>query len=164
MQEIGEELGYGTLWSTRLPQQATGEVCVGTLGNADLWIWKAKYPVLTRPLGRGIAETSNSNPARQTTFDGGSDQIGCEKGERDRHIDLADAAFFARSDLLDIGDVAAAISSSQRRPRAIDAISLARVSARIGRRSCGVLEAGTMISRRRFIGVFVHGTRRTSRS
>ena len=109
MQEIGEELGWniGTLWSTRLPQTSNWRSVRRYAGNADLWIWKAKYPVLTRPLGRGIAETSNSNPARQTTFDGGSDQIGCEKGERDRHVDLAGAAFFARSDLLDISHLAA---------------------------------------------------------
>jgi hypothetical protein len=60
--------------------------------------------------------------------------------------------------------VLATISSSQRRPRAIDATSVARVSARMGRRSCGATDTGTMISRRRFIGVFFHGTRRTSRS
>jgi len=51
-----------------------------------------------------MAETGNSNPARQPTFDRRLDQIGCEKGERDRHVDLADAAFLARGDLLDIGD------------------------------------------------------------
>jgi hypothetical protein len=108
MQEIGEELDWDivTLWSTRLPQQATEEVCVGMLANADLRIWKAECPVLTRPLGRGIAETSNSNPARQATFDGGFNQIGCEKGERDRHVDLADGAFFAPGDLLDISHLA----------------------------------------------------------
>ena len=60
--------------------------------------------------------------------------------------------------------VPATISSSQRRPRAIDAMSVARVSARMGRRSCGGADTGTMISRRRFIGVFFHGTHRTSRS
>ena len=60
--------------------------------------------------------------------------------------------------------VPATISSSQRRPRAIAATSVARVSARMGRRSCGDTDTGTMISRRRFIGVFFHGMRRTSRS
>ena len=64
--------------------------------------WKAEYLVLTRPLGRAIAETGNSKSARQATFDGHFDQIGCEEGQRDRHIDLADAAFFARGDLFDI--------------------------------------------------------------
>ena len=78
---------------------ARDSVCMCQLG-----IWKAEYPVLAGPLGRGIAETSNSNPARQSPLDGGFDQIGREERERDRHIDLADAAFFARSDLLDIGD------------------------------------------------------------
>ena len=101
MQEIGEELEWDHAVGRRDCHTSHWEACVGTLGNADLRIWKAEYPVLTRPLGRGIAETSNSNPARQTTFDGGFDQIGCEKGERDRHVDLADAAFFARGDLLD---------------------------------------------------------------
>jgi hypothetical protein len=47
---------------------------------------EAKHPVLTRPLGRGIAETGNSDPARQATFHGGFEQIRCEKGERDRHV------------------------------------------------------------------------------
>src|SRR6516164_4631858 len=64
--------------------------------------WKAEYLVLTRPLGRVTAETGNSKSARQATFDGRFDQIGCEEGQRDRHIDLADAAFFARGDLFDI--------------------------------------------------------------
>ena len=51
----------------------------------------------------------------------------------------------------------AMISSSQRRPRAIDATSVARVSARIGRASCGAADRGTMISRRRFAGRFLPG-------
>src|SRR6516225_6565336 len=34
--------------------------------------WKAEYLVLTRPLGRAIAETGNSKSARQATFDGRS--------------------------------------------------------------------------------------------
>ena len=41
-------------------------------------------------------------------------------------------------------------SSSQWRPRAIDAISVARVSERIGRACCGGIPSGERISRRRF--------------
>jgi hypothetical protein len=37
---------------------------------------------------------------RQATFDGDVDQMGCEKSQRDRHVDLADAAFFPGGDLL----------------------------------------------------------------
>jgi FtsP/CotA-like multicopper oxidase with cupredoxin domain len=43
-----------------------------------------------------------SNSARQTTFDNRLDQIGCEEGERDRHVDFADTALLARGDLFDI--------------------------------------------------------------
>ena len=52
--------------------------------------------------GRRIAETGNSNSARQTTFDSRLDQIGCEEGERDRHVDFADTALLARGDLFGI--------------------------------------------------------------
>ena len=45
--------------------------------------------------------------------------------------------------------VPAMISSSQRQPRAIEATSVARVSARMGRRSYADADTGTMISRRR---------------
>ena len=76
-------------------------------GDWRLRIGKAEDPVLTRPLGRGIAEAGNSNPAWQMTFNGGFDQIWCEKGERDRHVDLAHGAFFARCDLLDTSHLAA---------------------------------------------------------
>jgi hypothetical protein len=56
-------------------------------------VWKTEHLVLARPPGRDIAETGNSNPARQATFDGHFDQIGCQKGERDRHVDIADVHF-----------------------------------------------------------------------
>ena len=55
-------------------------------------------------------------------------------------------------------------SLSQRRPRAIDAIKVARVSDRIGRTWCGGSEAGRSISRRRVTGVLRHGTSRVSAS
>jgi hypothetical protein len=61
---------------------------------------------LARPLGRGIAQASNADAVRQSSFDGSLDEIGREEGERDRHIDLANAAFFPCSNLLDTGDTA----------------------------------------------------------
>jgi hypothetical protein len=66
--------------------------------------WKAQHPVLTRPLGWRIVESGNSNPARQATSDSRFDQIGCKEGERNRHVDFADAAVFAGGDLPDISD------------------------------------------------------------
>ena len=54
-------------------------------------------------------------------------------------------------------------SLSQRRPRAIEAISSARLSERIGRASCGDADSGTSISRRRLSGVLCHGTFSTLR-
>jgi hypothetical protein len=52
-------------------------------------------------------------------------------------------------------------SSSQRRPVAIAVISLARVSARIGRGSAGdPVRDGAMIARGCFAGFFFHGMRR----
>jgi hypothetical protein len=52
-------------------------------------------------------------------------------------------------------------SSSQRRPRAIAATNVARVSERIGRACCGGVPSGRRISRRRVDGVVCRGTRRT---
>ena len=49
-------------------------------------------------------------------------------------------------------------SSSQRRPRAIDATKVARVSDRMGRACCGGSPTGARISRRRVDGVLCHGT------
>ena len=49
-------------------------------------------------------------------------------------------------------------SSSQRRPRAIDATNLARVSERIGRACSGRIPSGRRISRRRLADVFCQDT------
>ena len=51
-------------------------------------------------------------------------------------------------------------SSSQRRPRAMDATRSARVSERIGRACWGGTRAGKRISRRRVDGILCHGTLR----
>jgi hypothetical protein len=39
----------------------------------------------------------------QATFDGCLNQIGRDKGERDRHVDVSDATLLARGDLFGIG-------------------------------------------------------------
>jgi len=65
---------------------------------------------------------------------------------------------FAMLSALAVGS--ATSSSSQRRPRAIAATSLARVSERIGRACSGRIPSGRRISRRRLAGVFRQGTAR----
>ena len=59
---------------------------------------------MARPLGRSIAQASDADAVRQSSFDGGLHESGREEGERDRHIDLSNGAFLARSDLLGTGD------------------------------------------------------------
>ena len=53
------------------------------------------------PLGRSIAETSYADTPGQPSFDGRLHQPRCEERQRNRHIDLANAALFTRSNLLD---------------------------------------------------------------
>ena len=62
--------------------------------------------MLAGPLGRGIAETSDADAARQSSLNGSLHEFRREERERDRHIDLSNAAFVARSNLLDTGDSA----------------------------------------------------------
>ena len=56
---------------------------------------------LSAPFGRRIAQSFDSNAAGQAAFNGGSDKIGREEGERDRHVDLPNAALFADAKLGD---------------------------------------------------------------
>src|SRR5207249_12020479 len=56
-----------------------------------------------QPLGRSIAEASDADAARQSSFDGSLHEVGREERERDRHIDLSNAAVVADSNLLDTG-------------------------------------------------------------
>src|SRR6266404_2003005 len=59
---------------------------------------------LSTPLRGSIAEPFDTDAARQTTFDCGLDEVRCEEGKRDSHIDLSDAAFLTCGDLLDVSD------------------------------------------------------------
>ena len=54
---------------------------------------------LPAPLGRRIAKTLHANAAGQATLNRGSDEIRREERERDGHVNLANAAFFAGGDL-----------------------------------------------------------------
>src|SRR5258708_39156212 len=65
---------------------------------------QTEHRVLAGPLGRSIAETRDADPARQSPLDGSLHELGGEERERDRQIDLSNAAFVPRSDLLDAGD------------------------------------------------------------
>jgi hypothetical protein len=65
----------------------------------------------------------------------------------------------SRLAMLSVVVVSSAISSSsQRRPRAIDATKVARFSERIGRTCCGDIPSGTRIARRRLDIVFCQAT------
>jgi hypothetical protein len=75
---------------------------------------QTEHRVLARPLGGSIAQASDANAARQSSFDGCLDEFGCEERKRDRHIDLSDAAFVPRSDLLDSGDAAVSAAGQAR--------------------------------------------------
>jgi hypothetical protein len=74
-----------------------------------------------------------------SSLDGCLHEFGREERERDRHIDLSNA-HLPRQRWLD--EMIAGTVTSVEQPRAIAATSVARVSARIGRRSWG-REAGT---------------------
>src|SRR5438067_2332258 len=64
---------------------------------------QTEHRVLAGPLGRSIAQASDADAARQSSFDGSLHELGREERERDRHIDLSNAAFVAGSNLLDTG-------------------------------------------------------------
>lgn len=55
---------------------------------------------LLAPFGRGVTETFHADAPRKTPVDSRLDQTGREERQRDGHIDVTNAAFFASSDLL----------------------------------------------------------------
>ena len=98
-------------------------------------------------------------------FDGGLDEVGCEEGERDRHVDLAHAAALALGDDFDacrgagdefIEPAAAAGDGGNQERTALGADRTGVFD--------GMLDSGTRISRRRIMEVFRHGTSIRSRT
>ncbi len=65
---------------------------------------QTEHRILAAPLVRSIAETSDTDAPRQSSFDGSLHQFRREESQRDRHIDLSNAAFVARSNLLGTRD------------------------------------------------------------
>jgi hypothetical protein len=57
--------------------------------------------MLAGPFRRSIAQASNADAARQSSFDGSLYEFRREERERYRHIDLSNTTCLARSKLLD---------------------------------------------------------------
>ena len=53
---------------------------------------------------RRIAQPLDVDASRQTALDSGADQLGSKEGERDGHVDVADAALLAQCNLLNVSD------------------------------------------------------------
>jgi hypothetical protein len=103
---------------------------------------KAEHLVLAGPFGRQIAEAGHSHATRESSFDRRLDEVRREEGERDRHVDIANAAPLSHRYTFNVQLGSAISSSSHRRPRAIDATKVARVSDLIGRARCGGIPTG----------------------
>jgi hypothetical protein len=57
--------------------------------------------ILSRPFGRRVAQIGDADAAGEPTFDHGLDQTWSDEGHRDCHVDVTNAAFMARGDVLD---------------------------------------------------------------
>ena len=58
---------------------------------------------LSAPFGRRIAEPLDADAARQATFHCGFHKVGGEKGKRDGHVDLPNAALLVSAKLSNRG-------------------------------------------------------------
>jgi hypothetical protein len=66
--------------------------------NGQLFGRKPEHLVLAGPFGRQVGEADYSHARRKASIDRRLDEVGCEEGKRDRHVDLADAAAVSRRD------------------------------------------------------------------
>ena len=65
--------------------------------------WKAEHVVLAGPFHRQVGEACNPHAVRESTFNGGPNEVRCKERQGDRHIDFADAAIFALGDAFGAG-------------------------------------------------------------
>ena len=82
--------GYWSLWDAKAPDCKLS------------WLQSEGFKLLA-PLRGRIAKSLDPEAAWQVTFDRCPDQIRREERKRDRHIDLAHAAFLPRCDPLNVG-------------------------------------------------------------
>ena len=71
--------------------------------NPKLFRIETEALELLAPFGGQIAETLDADAAGQAAFYSSFNKIGREESERDRHVDLPDAAFLAGTELCDGG-------------------------------------------------------------
>ena len=103
---------------------------------------QSKRLVLQRPSDWRVTQAGDADTTREATFNSGAHECRRQERERDDHVDLP-RVHCSRSAICSTdGAEPVTISLSHRRPCAIAATSLARVSARIGRLSArGVVPA-----------------------
>src|SRR5215475_2252740 len=70
--------------------------------DAVRWLNQPEPRKLKRPFGRRIAQAGDTDATRQTTFNGSLDQTWRDKRQRDRHVDVTNAAMVALRDLFQI--------------------------------------------------------------
>jgi hypothetical protein len=82
-----------------IPFPGNGDRSRQKLGsNGQLLRRKPEHLVLTGPFGSQVREADYSHAMRKPSFNRSLDEVGREEGERDCHVDLADAAVVARRD------------------------------------------------------------------
>jgi hypothetical protein len=75
----------------------------GDYSASDLFWFKSERIKLSAPFGRRIAGPLDADAAWQATFYGGLDEIWSEEGERDRHVNVPNAAPLAHAKFGDFG-------------------------------------------------------------
>jgi len=75
----------------------------GIFGWPRLFRIESQGRKLPTPFGRRIARPLDAGATGQATFYGCFDKVGCEEGERDRHVDLPNAALLASAKFGDVG-------------------------------------------------------------
>src|SRR5262249_29194033 len=82
-----------------IPFPGNGDRSRQRLGsNGQLLGRKPKHLMLAGPFSRQVGEADYSHAMRKASIDCSLDEVGRQEGERDRHVDLADAAVVARRD------------------------------------------------------------------
>ena len=131
-----------------------------TQSNRSLLPRQSEHLVLLGPFGGQIGKAGHSHAAGRPSI-AALTSSGARKASEIVMFTLR-MLHPSRFAMLSVLAVARAMSSlSQRRPRAIDATSLARFSERMRRACCGGVPSGSKISRRRVDGAFCHGTEST---